>query len=544
KLAIWVHNYITYDISLVGETKDASWVLKNKKGVCVEYATLFTAMSRSLGIPTKFVNGYSYSQFNNWLGHQWTEVYVGKWIPVDPTWLEVGHLDATHVESFKSYKRDQPNWVYAYLTNENGELQWESDLKFGGDANNVRINKVEFEKPLGIEIKSSSTQLNFGDKALIFVKIKSNDYRVVEFELLPCSGEPKIINAEESKKYAILRNNEELIIPWVIEVSTNLDSSYEYTCPVTVYSAYSGSNVFTLEAIAQKDGKTYFNTWLGKNVISLGEEQTIFYQPTEIARYSQIGYVYDYSESSKEVISEDSGSFTFKPKKLGLNKVYVYSTTGDVKELKFNVISNSSLLIKNVSVQNFVAIRSNASVNVTVANKAKTSAKVKLSVRVDENEATQLMDLTGEKTLNFNIPTSISGTRNVSISAEANDIKLEQNTVVSVYEIPDVKIQGIKYQSSGNKTKVLINIQTANEPKEISIKINNSEFTGKEGVNEIELIPGKYLVRVEWKDLGGKEYFLEQELEVRQQNALDNILNPCLPLLLLLGIIMVARRVL
>jgi hypothetical protein len=83
----------------------AAEVLKSRSGDCNEHATLFAALARAAGIPTKIVAGAMYAQ--GFLGpgtegfyyHAWNEVFVqGKgWIPVDAT-LNQMPADATHLK--------------------------------------------------------------------------------------------------------------------------------------------------------------------------------------------------------------------------------------------------------------------------------------------------------------------------------------------------------------------------------------------------------------------------------------------------------------
>ncbi|UCF70190.1 MAG: hypothetical protein JSW49_08300 [candidate division WOR-3 bacterium] len=71
-------------------------VLQTRKGDCNEHAILFTALARAVGLPTKIyvglvnLNGYAYYY------HAWCAVWLGKWVPVDPTFnqfpADVGHL--------------------------------------------------------------------------------------------------------------------------------------------------------------------------------------------------------------------------------------------------------------------------------------------------------------------------------------------------------------------------------------------------------------------------------------------------------------------
>jgi tetratricopeptide (TPR) repeat protein len=52
-------------------------------------------MARSLGLPSRTVQGLAYSG-TSFGGHAWVEVWVGKWIELDPTW-GTDFVDATHI---------------------------------------------------------------------------------------------------------------------------------------------------------------------------------------------------------------------------------------------------------------------------------------------------------------------------------------------------------------------------------------------------------------------------------------------------------------
>jgi len=69
------------------------------KGDCSEHSTLLCALSRAVGIPSKFVTGVIYmdnGQDRGYFYHAWNELYVGRWVSVDATWGETtsnaGHL--------------------------------------------------------------------------------------------------------------------------------------------------------------------------------------------------------------------------------------------------------------------------------------------------------------------------------------------------------------------------------------------------------------------------------------------------------------------
>ena len=63
-------------------------VLKNRKGVCENFASLLAVIATKCGIPAYSVNGYTkMNGFVNWQGHSWCAVYLDKeWFFCDPTW--------------------------------------------------------------------------------------------------------------------------------------------------------------------------------------------------------------------------------------------------------------------------------------------------------------------------------------------------------------------------------------------------------------------------------------------------------------------------
>jgi len=77
----------------------SSDVLQGRKAECQGLTWLYAAFARSLGIPTRVVNGLVYSKdLDGFLYHAWAESYVGAgWQPVDPTFGQIG-VDATHIK--------------------------------------------------------------------------------------------------------------------------------------------------------------------------------------------------------------------------------------------------------------------------------------------------------------------------------------------------------------------------------------------------------------------------------------------------------------
>ncbi|GEM_PF-4325623 len=88
KIVHWVYRSLKKESSIVG-AKTAKETLVEGSGDCTEHAVLVAALCRALGIPARSATGLM------WIGkeagyHQWTEVWVGMWLPVDATLDAIG----------------------------------------------------------------------------------------------------------------------------------------------------------------------------------------------------------------------------------------------------------------------------------------------------------------------------------------------------------------------------------------------------------------------------------------------------------------------
>jgi hypothetical protein len=94
-LTSWVYANVEKDYAI--SLPSATEVLRVKKGDCNEHSALYTALSRSLGIPTKICLGIVYKD-GLFYYHAWPAVYFnGRWVPVDPTFGQQ-LADATHIK--------------------------------------------------------------------------------------------------------------------------------------------------------------------------------------------------------------------------------------------------------------------------------------------------------------------------------------------------------------------------------------------------------------------------------------------------------------
>jgi len=85
KLCSWVFTVVEKQATASFPT--ALDVLMHMKGDCNEHSVFYGALARAAGIPAKTVVGLIYMN-GAFYYHAWDEVYLGKWIPVDPTFGE------------------------------------------------------------------------------------------------------------------------------------------------------------------------------------------------------------------------------------------------------------------------------------------------------------------------------------------------------------------------------------------------------------------------------------------------------------------------
>lgn len=94
RLSSAIHEYFTYDPQATDVNTTTQESLRLRRGVCQDYAHLMIAVSRSLGVPARYVSGYHFvgdlhteSKAFEHASHAWVEVQIPGtgWLGFDPT---------------------------------------------------------------------------------------------------------------------------------------------------------------------------------------------------------------------------------------------------------------------------------------------------------------------------------------------------------------------------------------------------------------------------------------------------------------------------
>ena len=95
KLCEWVYTAIT-EKKMSGGFGSSLTALESLSGDCTEHTVLFIALARAAGIPARICSGITFVK-DGFYYHFWPEVYVGRWIQMDPTFGQT-IADANHIQ--------------------------------------------------------------------------------------------------------------------------------------------------------------------------------------------------------------------------------------------------------------------------------------------------------------------------------------------------------------------------------------------------------------------------------------------------------------
>jgi transglutaminase-like putative cysteine protease len=231
RLAEWVGNNVVYDASYWKRTVDAATVLSEKRGVCNQFATLLIAMLRSRGIPARFTAGFVYSG-ENWGPHAWVEAAVaGKdgaryWLPVDPTFGEVGLLNAGHLKF--AHGLDQNDIAEAatagvILTKSEPRVSVEEKTNFG-ELFEIALNAPSMVGP------------NSAEEFAAAIKSKASQPLALPFAIIAPSQPPSLAVrvADGELRLVYLQPGEEKAVSWTLVFPSDLKPNFVYNFSVSV----------------------------------------------------------------------------------------------------------------------------------------------------------------------------------------------------------------------------------------------------------------------------------------------------------------------
>jgi hypothetical protein len=419
RLTKYVYDLVEYDLSLVGDRQPSDWVLANKRGVCVEHANLLASLLRASGIPTRYATGYAYSSVDNKLiGHTWVEVLAsdGSWVPFDPTWLQGGFVDATHIKTANLLDDNQVDTLTYIGT---GSVSWrrgssatQPARRLTGDLYADRVDIIDYTLRNLTRITVEAPETVLGGYGYIRATVTPQACLINQLRAVSC------VDARDSYVFEIFQQNQSFFscstrdVYWFYR---ELDGKRPYICPVTVFD-----QIGTVEgADVHVGGSTSQQQLLisGPGVVGVGEQftlnanapsQFIFYSP-ELGRRSSISWPLELSRQ---------GTYIF----------YLYSasslatkTVSAVEQKEFGISAAAPASVKQSS--SFM-------VNVTVRNLlAPKAAKVSAEFDSQKSEVQYTFLPSETKAFQFNFTASTAGQKELVVLVAADGLTQYTATV-------------------------------------------------------------------------------------------------------------------
>lgn len=165
----YVNMYITYDTDPRYSNKGALSAIKTARGVCDEYASLFTALSRDVGVPARVATGYwldeplKAGQWNDVsaYAHAWPEFYLPEvgWIPAEPTFfLTMDGVRTPDRAHFANFAADDVHLLNGYQSND-----IKNDISISYSYYSPANVDIQFDKQAVMPIAAPSSGNAFTD---------------------------------------------------------------------------------------------------------------------------------------------------------------------------------------------------------------------------------------------------------------------------------------------------------------------------------------------------------------------------------------------
>lgn len=247
RIVAWITNTLVYDKEYWGVTNPAETVFYDRRGVCDEFTNLFIAMVRSQGIPARYVKGIVYSG-EEWNFHAWAEINIkGAWLPVDPTYNEVGFVDSSHIALAKV---QSDNDVL-------NSIKWEGNnivASFGKEFQKVEIrdspDRRIIDIGLNIPTKIGSPQVF---DAVLSIDNLANSYIVASCAI---NMPQEMLLLDSKEKSVLLSPQGRSKITWSLASPPGLDSDWLHNMPIQVICFPNGNASETVVANPRLGGNS------------------------------------------------------------------------------------------------------------------------------------------------------------------------------------------------------------------------------------------------------------------------------------------------
>ncbi|MBR9682800.1 MAG: hypothetical protein GOV02_03930 [Candidatus Aenigmarchaeota archaeon] len=264
-LTKWIHENINYNRNFYEVDDTAVQTLNSREGVCDEITNLLLASSRALGYKSAAVLGWTVGEFKT-EPHSWAEIYTdNELIYNDPTWAEVGFLDAAHIKYAV-----RPDTAFPLVGVRGTSASGDLSLK----TTNTVIEVLEFEQEPLLETSSEMLDTKLWEEQYAVVKsdIEYDGCLLTKFRSQSCAVDGEEFLIAEQPENVVYFCDETSVFS-IFKVPSGLDSSIVYTCPLTIYSYVTGREDIDVELRSSERGGTV-NLQIDKDILGPSEQFT------------------------------------------------------------------------------------------------------------------------------------------------------------------------------------------------------------------------------------------------------------------------------
>ena len=350
RISTWVHSNLDYDLLYSGKILSSNKVYKIRKGTCDEFTNLFIAMCRAVGIPARYVAGLTYSK-DGWGYHAWAEVYLDKWVPVDPTWNEIGWIDATHIEFGKFPDGENVKVIASYVSAQKVDIQItqpQPSVKIIASGPMPKIFSTDFN--------TYPSVIGIGESSVLTIKTvtTANGCLATSLKTVPrvdSSGSP-IVSVSGEKTISVCPG-EEKESHFIITSNKSLDRRYKYYSLADIYTFLGERKTIDLEIDPRETDYSNIDIWLSTQTGEVGDK--IKFSILTDSRYKVYSNL---PVSGNELIARAPGSY------------YIIAATekGQVVRKDIEVRKNLTFRIKNIKKPELVKCGEKFNVSFTIEN--------------------------------------------------------------------------------------------------------------------------------------------------------------------------------
>lgn len=351
RISTWIYSNINYDLSYGGKIMPSDQVYMIRRGTCDEFTNLFLAMCRSSGIPSRYVAGIIYSK-EGWGYHAWSEVYLDEWIPVDPTWNEIGWVDATHIEFGKFPDGGEIKIKASYVSEEKEQIQISQPKPYVEIKKSSPVSKV-----FTTEIETYPESITFGESSVLTIKTTSSADG--------CLATSLIINPRVDKNkrpiISVWGNEAIAVCPgeqkeshFIITSNTSLPELYTYYNLADIHTFLGEKKTIDLEIDSRKNDYSKLYLILNTQTAEPGERVKFAVESDSPYRvYSNLPIV------GEEIIASEEGSYY----------MIAATETGQIVKKEIEVRNELKFKIKNISKPDIVRCGEKFNLTFTIENR-------------------------------------------------------------------------------------------------------------------------------------------------------------------------------